>query len=94
MIWTWKKFIIFFLIIYSMIGGRGCMEGVVWKWQKFLGLQNGSLKNTQICQMNLAILWPHNSSLKVLIKNISSDKLSPLKRTFPNTYCTIQLEMF
>jgi hypothetical protein len=52
-----------------------------WESQKSTNLSNESY-------------WPHNSSLKVLIKNISSDKLSPFKRTFPNTYCTIKLEVF
>ncbi len=70
-----------------MIGGRGCMEVAKiprtpkWEPQQYTNLSNESY-------------LPHNSSLKVLIKNISSDKLSPSKRTFPNTYCTIKLEVF
>ncbi len=73
-----------------MIGGRGCMEVAkiprTPKWE--------SQKYTNLSRMNLATLRLRNSSLKVLIKNISSDKLSPLKITFPNTYCTIKLEVF
>ncbi len=73
-----------------MIGGRGCVEVAkiprTPKWE--------SQKYTNLSRMNLATLWLRNSSLKVLIKNISTDKLSPLKITFPNTYCTIELEVF
>lgn len=73
-----------------MIGGSGCMEVGKFprtpKWE--------SQKYTNLSRLNLATLWPHKSSLKVLIKNISSDNLSPLKITFPNTYCTIKLETF